>query len=132
MESYIKDNSLEKLVTLHGFQNKDYINSLLHESSIYLMTSHTESFGIVLIEAMSHGVPCIAFNSAEGANELINSGENGYLIKNRNFDAYVKKVEDLINDKKERKRIGLAGLDSCKKYSSEVVSKQWIKLIGKK
>ena len=132
LESYIKENSLEKLVTLHGFQNKDYINSLLHESSIYLMTSHTESFGIVLIEAMSHGVPCIAFNSAEGANELINSGENGYLIKNRNFDAYVKKVEDLINEKKERKRIGLAGLDSCKKYSSEVVSEQWIKLIGKK
>ena len=49
------------------------------------MTSHTESFGIVLLQAMSHGVPCIAFDSAEGARELINSGMNGYLIKRRNF-----------------------------------------------
>ena len=42
-------------VKLHGFQDKTYINNLLSKSSIYLMSSITESFGIVLIEAMSHG-----------------------------------------------------------------------------
>ena len=72
---------------------------MLHESSIYLLTSYTESFGIVLIEAMSHGVPCIAFDSAEGARELIQSGQNGYLIKNRSYTAFLKKVEDLIKNK---------------------------------
>ena len=40
------------------------------------MTSYTESFGIVLIEAMSHGIPCLAFTSAEGANDLITNNEN--------------------------------------------------------
>ena len=132
LSNYIEELGLSDSITLHGFQKKDYIDKILHDSSIYLMTSYTESFGIVLIEAMSHGVPCVAFNSAEGANELINSGENGYLIKNRNHKAFVKKVEDLIEDKKERKRIGLAGLESCKKYSSEVVGKQWLDLIRKK
>ena len=132
LSKYIKEHNLENSVTLHGFKDKEYINDLLHKSSIFLLTSYTESFGIVLIEAMSHGVPCVAFNSAEGANELIKSGENGYLIKNRNHKAFVKKVEDLIEDKKERKRIGLAGLESCKKYSSEVVGKQWLDLIRKK
>ena len=96
------------------------------------MTSFTESFGIVLIEAMSHGLPCVAFNSAEGANELINSGENGYLIKSRNHDAYIKKVIDLIEDKKSRKRIGKAGFEVSKKYESSVVGEEWFKLLGKK
>lgn len=132
LKKFILDNNLVNYVTLHGYQNKFYIDELLHESSIYLMTSHTESFGIVLIEAMSHGIPCIAFNSAEGANELINSGGNGYLIKNRNIEAYVKKVEDLINDKEERKRIGKAGLKCVKKYTSDVVGRQWFDLIRKK
>lgn len=132
LSKYINDNNLGDFVTLHGFQKKDYIDKLLHEASIYLMTSFTESFGIVLIEAMSHGLPCVAFNSAEGANELINSGENGYLIKNRNHDAYIKKVVDLIEDKKTRKRIGKAGFEVSKKYESKVVGEKWFQLLGKK
>ena len=85
LKKYIEKNELSDRITLHGFQGKDYIDKILNNSSIYIMTSYTESFGIVLIEAMSHGVPCIAFDSAEGAREIINSGDNGYLIKNRNF-----------------------------------------------
>ena len=64
------------------------------------MTSYTESFGIVLIEAMSHGIPCIAFDSAEGAREIINSGENGYLINNRNFDAAVVEAKSIVQHSK--------------------------------
>lgn len=129
MERFIEEYDLQKFVTLHGFRDKDYIDKLLHESSIYLLTSYTESFGIVLIEAMSHGVPCIAFDSAEGARELIQSGKNGYLIKNRSYTAFIKKVSDLIENKEERKRIGKVSKEGVKQYTCEVVSKQWIDLI---
>ncbi len=129
---YIEDNNLQDKVLLHGFRNKDYIYDRLGKASIYLMTSYTESFGIVLLEAMSMGLPCIAFSSAEGANEIINSGSNGYLIKNRNFSAYIKKVEDLIEDFETRKKVGLQGRRTVKKYSSEVVGKKWLELIEKK
>lgn len=129
---FIIENKLDKHVTLHGFRDKDYIDDLLHKSSIYLMTSHTESFGIVLLEAMSHGIPCIAFNSAEGACELICSGRNGYLIKNRNHSAFLKKIKDLINNEEERKRVGKVAREEIKKYTCDIVEKQWIDLIEKK
>lgn len=129
LEKYIKDNNLEDNVILHGFQGKDYIDNVLHNSSIYLMTSYTESFGIVLIEAMSHGVPCVAFDSAEGAREIINSGENGYLIKNRNFNAMLMKISSLIDKDEERKKLGKMARESVKKYSSDVVVKEWFTLI---
>ena len=89
------------------------------------------AFGIVLIEAMSHGLPCIAFDSAEGACEIINSGENGYLIKNRSFDAMILKIEDLIKNENERKRISKYARKSIQKYTSDNVNKMWIKLIEK-
>lgn len=129
---YIKEHDLEDSVTLHGFRDKDYIDKMLHNSSIYLLTSYTESFGIVLIEAMSHGVPCIAFNSAEGARELIQSGKNGYLIKNRSYTAFLKKVVDLIKKKEERRRVGKVSRAGVKQYTCEVVKEQWFELIEKK
>ena len=132
LENYIKNHNLENKVTLHGFQNKEYIDKILNKSSIYLMTSHTESFGIVLIEAMSHGLPCIAFSSAEGARELIDSGKTGYLIKNRNFKAYIKKVEDLMKSEEIRKKIGKEGRNSIKKYTGEEVINKWLNIIEKK
>jgi len=110
---------------------KDYIDNLLHESSIYLMTSYTESFGIVLIEAMSHGLPCVAFSSAEGARELIDSTNNGYLIHNRNARAYIEKVEDLMNDKEARLRIGKNARKSIQKYSGKEVIPLWYHIIEK-
>ena len=132
LENFISEHNLDDKVTLHGFQNKDYIDKILHKSSVYIMTSYTESFGIVLLEAMSHGLPCIAFDSAEGARELINSGMNGYLIKNRSYPAMIKKIEDLMKSYETRKRIGMAGRKSIRKYTSEVVSEQWYNLIEKK
>lgn len=129
LEEFIKDNDLEENVILHGYQGKDYIDKVLHNSSIYLMTSYTESFGIVLIEAMSHGVPCVAFDSAEGAREIINSGENGYLIKNRNFNAMLMKISSLVDKETERKKLGKMARESVKKYSSDIVVKDWFTLI---
>ena len=128
LENYIKTHNLNN-VTLHGFQGKEYIDDLLNKSSIYVMTSFTESFGIVLIEAMSHGVPCIAYDSAEGAREIINSGDNGFLIKNRNIDAMLLKIKNLIENEKLRKNVGKAARKSIDKYTSEVVGEEWFTLI---
>ena len=129
LKDFIHKNHLEDKVTLHGFQGKEYIDKLLHKSSIYLMTSFTESFGIVLIEAMSHGIPCIAFDSAEGAREIITSGSNGFLIKNRNQDAMIRKIEDLMKNEKLRIKIGKQARESVHKYTSDVVGEEWFSLI---
>lgn len=132
LEKYIKTHNLQDKVILHGFQNKEYIDKLLHKSSIYIMTSFTESFGIVLLEAMSHGLPCIAFSSAEGAREIITSGKNGYLIKNRSYEAMIKKIEDLMKKPEVRESLGKKARTSVKQYTKEIVKEDWYKLLAKK
>ena len=127
-----KELKLGDKVSFHGFQNKEYINNILNDSSIYLMTSRTESFGLVLIEAMSHGIPCIAFDSAQGANEIVEDNVNGYLIKNRNFDEYVNKVFQVLDDSSLRKKLGKSARESSKEYSPSVALEKWSKLINKR
>lgn len=129
LEKYIKDNALEEKVFLHGFQNKNYINNILLNSSIYLMTSFTESFGIVLIEAMSYGIPCIAFSSAEGAQELIENDKNGYLIDDRDIDKYVSKVEFLMNNFEERKKMQNNCINKANEFLGKNVIKKWLEIL---
>ncbi len=123
---------LHDKVIFHGYQNKDYINEQLLNSSVYVMTSHTESFGLVLIEAMSHGVPCLAYTSAQGANEIIEDGKNGYLISNRNNEEMEKKIDLLIEDEKLRKKMGKEARVRAKDFSGDVISVKWAKLINKR
>lgn len=122
-------NQLTDFVTVHGYQKKDYIDSFLNESSIFVMTSFTESFGLVLIEAMSHGLPCVAFDSAEGANDLIEDGVNGYLIPNREKEAMVEQLITLIDNQKLRKEMGKSGREKSLEFTPDLVKKHWMKLL---
>ena len=99
----IRKYNLDDKIILHGFQNQDYINNLYLDSSIYLMTSYTESFGLVLLEAMSLGVVPIAFDSASGAKEIIKDKYNGYLIKNRDKKEMANTIKYLLNNKDKLK-----------------------------
>jgi len=128
----IYDYDLMDSVNFHGYQNKEYIDKLLHEASLYLMSSYTESFGIVLIEAMSHGIPCLAFTSAEGANDIIENGENGYLISERDKDKMANKIIEVMGDIELRKRLGEKARVDSLKYTKDIVKKEWLLLLKKR
>lgn len=124
----VKELKLENNVILHGYLNKKEIEKYMLDSSIYVMTSITESFGLVLIEAMSYGLPCIAFSSAAGACELIDD-KNGILIEGRDRYEMARSIIDLLNNKKKREKLGSAGRNICEQYISENVKNEWINIL---
>ena len=127
--SKIHKYGLDDSVIMHGFLDKEKVGDILSKSSIYLMTSFTESFGIVLLEAFSYGVPCVAFDSAEGANEIISNNWDGYLIKDRDIDEMAKRVSHLIGNYSRRFIMGQNAIKKANKYSLEEVREKWIKII---
>ena len=128
IKNLIDSYGLNNKINMYGFRDKNYINNLLKDDSIYLMCSHTESFGIVLIEAMSFGIPCIAFDCAEGANEIISNGENGFLISDRNLDEMAQKIKFLADNFEVRKNMGINARKTALTYTSEHVKTKWINL----
>ncbi len=127
--SKINKLGLSDSVIMHGFLDKEHVGKILSQSSVYLMTSYTESFGIVLLEAFSYGVPCVAFDSAEGAREIISSNWDGYLIKDRNKDEFAKRTCNLINNYSRRFIMGNNALKKADKYSLEEIRDKWKKII---
>ena len=78
---------------------------------------------------MSYGVPCIEFDSAEGAREIIRNGYNGYLVKDRDEDEYIRKCNKLVEDTELRKKLGTRAREDVKKYSIDVVKDEWFNLL---
>ena len=129
IQKKIEEYGLKDFIILHGFQNKEYINQLLQKSSIYVMCSYTESFGIVLLEAFSFGIPCVAFDSARGATEIISNNWDGYLIKDRNKEIMAKKVCELISNPNRRIIMGANGIKKANQYSMDEIRKYWLQII---
>lgn len=125
----IKELELDKSVILHGFQNKEYIYKEMLHNSIYVMCSYEESFGIVLLEAASFGIPLIAFSSAQGAHEIIEPDKNGYLIENRNIKQMAEQIGELIENREKRNLLGETAKKSVQQYSFDIVKEKWISFL---
>ena len=121
--------NLQDYIKLYGFLNRKELENLYLKSSIYTMTSFTESFGLVLIEAESYGIPIVVMDSAKGALEIVNNNENGIIINNRDKEEMVNKINYLIENIEERKRLGVNGRKNSKKYKKEIISNKWFKFI---
>ena len=129
LKKKIKDLHLEKFVSLLGFKHPKDLEKIYQKSSLYVLTSYEESFGLVVVEAMSFGIPCIMFDSAKGPLECVNN-KNGFIINNRNKE---KMAEQILNYFKlpieERKNIGIECRLISKNYDCQNVKGEWIKFI---
>lgn len=101
------------------------IASRYAESSIYAMASRYEGFGLVLIEAMACGVPCVSFACECGPAEIISDGEDGCLVPTGDIDALAAKILMLMQDDRLRKSMGQKARDNVARFMPDKVMKQW-------
>lgn len=100
------------------------------ESSMLLMTSLYEPFGLVLVEAMSCGLPVVAFDCPYGPSDIIKDGVDGYLIHNRNIEEFSERICQLIGDEGLRKQMGQAGITSSQRFNARIIMSQWNQLFS--
>ena len=122
LQNKIKEYNLNN-ITMSGFLDSEELKKEYSNASLYVMTSYEESFGLVLIEAMSYGIPCFAFNCALGAKEIINR-KNGKLIKNRNITQMANEIIKYFNTKNHKSMIDSAR-NTALEYSFENSQSKW-------
>lgn len=110
-------------VYLHPATNDIY--SQYCESDFYVLSSRFESFGLVLIEAMSCGLPVIAFDCKYGPGSIVNDGENGILVPPSNVQKLAQSICYMIEHADERIRMGRNARTAVLTYKADRVMSIW-------
>lgn len=90
-------------------------------SSIFLLTSRAEGFGLVLAEAMACGVPCISFDCPSGPRDIIDDGKTGRLLQEGDIGGYALALRDIATNSSLRVMLGLNARLAAKKFHSETI-----------
>jgi glycosyltransferase involved in cell wall biosynthesis len=122
----IREAKLEDAVVVN--QSTRQIMDKYLESSIFLLTSRFEGFGMVLIEAMACGVPVVSFDCPWGPADIIKNGEDGFLVEYLNTTEAAEKVVQLIESPELRMKMGIRARENVQRYGRNTVMKQWIDL----
>lgn len=125
--SLIKDKGLENNINMLGSLNKDELVDELRDSSIYISTTCSDVFNLAILEAMSVGLPVIAFENA-GNSDLITNDIDGVLIKNRNLNLMKDSIFSLINNSEKCSDLGGCAVEKSMNFDINVIKLDWIKI----
>ena len=78
---------------------------------------------------MSYALPGIIFDTATGSLELVENNVSGYVVKNRSKEVMAKKIINLLENKKELKKMGLVAKETSKKYSFDEIKNKWLNFL---
>ncbi len=127
IQAQIDNKGLSDVIKMKGITN-DIIKEY-QGHSLYVMTSRSEGFPLVLIEASTCGLPIVSFDCPNGPAEIVKHGENGFLISPvGNVDSMANYIIRLISDSSLRQKMGQRSLELSERFKMDKISAEWIKL----
>ena len=129
LEGQIDQLGLTDQVRLMGYTLD--LRSVLARSSVYALTSYSESFSMSLIEAMSVGVPPVAMDCPRGPREIVADGVTGLLVPDGDEPAFTAALLRLVEDADLRRELGIKAHHASRRWSMETVGATWERLLGR-
>jgi len=130
LEKQVERCTYRENVHLMGASNN--VLDRMSEASIYLMTSEFEGFPLVLIEAMSVGIPIVSYDCPCGPRCIITDYSNGFLVSLHDEDQMAQKICLLIENEDERKLMGQRALSKSADFELDMIISRWERLFSQK
>ena len=128
-------NRLQTLINELGLQENVFLKGAtltpqkeILASSVFVLTSVYEGFGVVLTEAMQCGVPVVSYDCPCGPKDIITDGVDGFLVPSGDETALAEKICRLIDDPTLRRQMGASAKQATAKYDIENIRGLWMQL----
>ena len=103
---------------------------LFKRSSLFMMTSAFEGWGLTLTESQQMGVVPVVFDSYASLHDIIQDGKNGFIIPDKDYDLFYRKLVWLMDNKKTREDMAKDAIESSRRFSSDNIYKEWMGLFN--
>lgn len=126
LEKKISDFNLQAVIHLLGF--KENVYDYISKAKFLVLSSQYEGFSMVILEALSLGIPVVSFDCEYGPRELIHNNSNGILVENQNFDELTRKLDIFVEDEIFYQNCKNNTISSVAKFQSSVIVNQWLQI----
>lgn len=128
LEELILKYQLQEVICFKGVVNN--IPTIMTDYSIYALTSVTECFPTVLLEALNVGLPIVSYDCPNGPRHIVTNGEDGVLAKNQDAKEFAQHIIDLIQNPSKIQRMSTKGKQNSVRFSTASVMQQWNNLLN--
>jgi glycosyltransferase involved in cell wall biosynthesis len=130
----LEDNLRGRIETLgvgaqvHLMGHTDDLPAAFDEAAVFASGSSAEGFPMVMLEALSKGLPIVGTDCPRGPSDIIRHGHNGLLVPNRDVDALSEALETVVADEDLRRAMGAEALADAEQYLPDQVAARWTAL----
>ena len=134
LDDLFKNNNIDAVIHFAAFaavgESVENPEKYYSESSIICLSSSTEGFGMVLVEALKYKCIPIAYNSFAALSDIIVDGVNGYAIPPFKEKLFIEKLHYLMSNENERMRLADNNAVTLHKFDINRVTQQWLNLFN--
>ena len=103
----------------------------MKNASIFALTSASECFPMVILEALSCGLPVISYDCPHGPRNIISNNKDGILINRNDIESFAEVLENVINNFELRKEMSVNAKRNIRRFDEITVMQNWIELFNK-
>ena len=127
LEGQVQCLGLMQSVAIHPFT--PHIAREYASSRVFVLTSRFEGFGLVLLEAMLHGLPCVVMDCPFGPSDVVEDGRSGYVVKDGDIESFASRLDEMMANEMLLDRLSEAAKERGTMYDADAVMACWKALL---
>lgn len=129
VQDFIKKEKLEERLLLVS-PGTEPMDSVYRSAGLFVLPSRYEAFPMVLLEALSYGIPCISFDCPSGPSSIITADEDGILVTPENTQLLTDAIIRVLENESGRQRMTAQALKNIRRFDKEFIYPMWATLLN--